>query len=346
MTSSTGLSARSFLTAGMSTAVLGAAVLIPTTGTQSAGTVLPIDFSAVLLSAAVAPLAQPAASDSAPTPTALLTDPAAQSAGNAIINAYDFVEPWVAYGFELAQWALSFVPGLWWIAPAIDLAYFTAEPIVQSLVYSFAFLIDGQIDLIGPTLTQGVNDAVANFIEYSINWITSLVPFPPLPPFPIFPSASVAGEAVVPAAAANLISAASAETVAVPETSIASPTTDVVAQPVQGGTAPAEPVDDQPAAAVADPVTAADTPAANETVRPVVTPVATEAVTPAVTPVATEAAAEAPRVKRPAGRTGVTKPAAIEVTQSADAPPAAADSATESRAGKATRASRSAGRGE
>jgi hypothetical protein len=163
------------------------------------------------LTATVSPLIQPlvpAAAAAVPGPTAAATG----SPGDTIINAYNYLEPWVAYGFELADWALGFVPGVWWVSPAVDLAYFTAEPIVQSLVYSFAFLIDGQAELIGPTLQTGVNEAAANFVTYSFYWFTSLVPLPPFPPFPIFPVASVAPAAAsVASRAARVASSATAE---------------------------------------------------------------------------------------------------------------------------------------
>jgi len=210
------VSVRSYLAAGLAAATLSAAAVVPVTVSRTEAVNLP----SIELSAAVLPLIQPAAAAagtvlgtldsaassrvspaaSAPKPIAAATSavapaPAAAasgSLGNAIINTYSALQPWVAWGFELADWALSFVPGLWWIAPAIDLAYFTAEPIVQSLVYSFAYLIDGQPALIGPTIQAGLTQAAGNFVTYSFYWFTSLIPLPPLPPFPVFPVASVA----------------------------------------------------------------------------------------------------------------------------------------------------------
>ena len=161
-------SVRSLMTAGVTAAMVAATAVVPI----SDRTPISVESTAVSLSAALSPLLQP-------SPAAAVTA-SATSAGNAIIVAYDALEPWVAYGFELADWALSFVPGVWWIAPAIDLAYFTAEPIVQSLVYSFAYLIDGEPSLIGPTLAQGINDAATNFVIFSFEWLYSIVPLPPI----------------------------------------------------------------------------------------------------------------------------------------------------------------------
>lgn len=171
-TDSVGWSARSFLIAGISTAMVGAGVLAAGAATGVAPATLP---EPIRVTTAAVDLA---------------------AAGDVIINTYNALQPWVEWGFELADWGLSFVPGLWWIAPAIDLAYFTAQPVVESLVYSFAYLIDGNLDLIWPTLADGLTSAAANFVTFSIEWLYSIVPFPPLPPFfPPLPFIAAAAEA-------------------------------------------------------------------------------------------------------------------------------------------------------
>lgn len=201
------VSARSYLATGLAAVTLSAVTVVPMASPRPDVVIM----GSLDLTATVSPLIQPlvpAAAAAVPGPTAAATG----SPGDTIINAYNYLEPWVAYGFELADWALGFVPGVWWVSPAVDLAYFTAEPIVQSLVYSFAFLIDGQAELIGPTLQTGVNEAAANFVTYSFYWFTSLVPLPPFPPFPIFPVASVAPAAAsVASRAARVASSATAE---------------------------------------------------------------------------------------------------------------------------------------
>jgi hypothetical protein len=197
-------SVRSLLAVGACAASVATATVVPApTALTSAMAASP----AVALTAAVTPLLEPvniaAAAEYAPSVCCSnpSVDPQAvplTSAGSVIINTFDALEPWVAYGFELADYALSFVPGLWWIAPAIDLAYFSIEPLVQAVVYSFAYLIDGQFADIGPSLALGVQEAVENFIFFGIAWIGSLIPLPPLPPFPPippFPTASVSAPA-------------------------------------------------------------------------------------------------------------------------------------------------------
>ena len=201
------VSARSYLATGLAAVTLSAVTVVPMASPRPDVVIM----GSLDLTATVSPLIQPlvpAAAAAVPGPTAAATG----SPGDTIINAYNYLEPWVAYGFELADWALGFVPGVWWVSPAVDLAYFTAEPIVQSLVYSFAFLIDGQAELIGPTLQTGVNEAAANFVTYAFYWFTSLVPLPPFPPFPIYPVASVAPAAAsVASRAARVASSATAE---------------------------------------------------------------------------------------------------------------------------------------
>lgn len=229
-------SVRSLLAVGACAASVATATVVPA---PTALTSAMAESPAVALTAAVTPLLEPvniaAAAEYAPSVCCSnpSVDPQAvplTSAGSVIINTFDALEPWVAYGFELADYALSFVPGLWWIAPAIDLAYFSIEPLVQAVVYSFAYLIDGQFADIGPTLALGVQEAVENFIFFGIAWIGSLIPLPPLPPFPPippFPTASVSAPAqavsrtaAVAGAAATAEAEAEAEIVA-PEEAVA-----------------------------------------------------------------------------------------------------------------------------
>ena len=224
-------SMRSLLAVGACAASVAAVAVVPTpTAMTSAMTVSP----AVALRAAVTPLLEPVnvAAITEYAPSLCCSNPAEASAvtvnpiSTAIINAYDFAEPWVAYGFELADYALSFVPGLWWIAPAIDLAYFSIEPLVQAGVYSFAYLIDGQFAEIGPTLALGVQEAIDNFIFFGIAWIGSLIPLPPLPPFPPIPpfgAASVSAPAQSVGRTAAVAGAAATTTAEIVESEAAAP---------------------------------------------------------------------------------------------------------------------------
>lgn len=137
--------------------------------------------------------------------TAALAAPQAAATGSGIEslikNTYDAVEPWVAWGFELAQWGLSFVPGLWWVAPGIDLAYFSIEPLVQAGVYTIADVLGLNFAQIGPDIRAGIQQSAQNAVTYALAWLQSLVPFPPLPPFPPRPGAAVAAPTARAAAA-------------------------------------------------------------------------------------------------------------------------------------------------
>ena len=123
------VSVRSFLAAGLTAAAVGAVAVTPLP--TSAGVSVPIASPAFALSAAVA--------DVVVDPQAIVP-----TASNPITNAYDRLEPWAAYGAELAQWALSWIPGLWWVAPGVDFAYYSIEPLVQAGVYSLSYVLFAQ----------------------------------------------------------------------------------------------------------------------------------------------------------------------------------------------------------
>jgi len=191
MNQSVAVSARSFVIAGMSAAVVASAAVSPVS--------TPDLTAARLISAA--------------TQLTSITTPIEV----AIKNTYNAIEPWAAYGAELGQWALSFIPGLWWLAPGIDLAYYTAEPLVQAGVYTFADVVGLNFAQIGPDITNGINASVNNAITYGLAWLNSLVPFPPFPPLPPLPGASVAAAAaVLPAASATVVAGAQAKSITTP----------------------------------------------------------------------------------------------------------------------------------
>jgi hypothetical protein len=146
---------------------------------------------AVQLRAAIAALPLPAAAlPNIPDP---IDVGSGDSAGDAIINGYNAIEPWVQYSVELGAWAVGWLP--WPIglaAPQMIIAYSGIQPVTQALVYSTAYLIDGEFDLIGPTITNGIQTGVDNVIAGEISWFASF--FPPLPPiqFPVLPGAATA----------------------------------------------------------------------------------------------------------------------------------------------------------
>ena len=88
----------------------------------------------------------------------------------------------------------------------MNLEHKTGEPIVGSLVFSFAALLDGQVATIPSILQTGVTTAVNNFIQGEIQWIAGYLP--PLPPLPF--AATAPSTSAVPAAAAGAVAAPAA----------------------------------------------------------------------------------------------------------------------------------------
>jgi len=195
------VSVRSYLTVGVAALAASAVAVAPVhaPAPQSLST------AAVRLSAAVQPLLQPVNAAAAVLGlVSVQTAPAAvaaASAGDAIINAYNAIEPWVQWGFEVGAWAVGYVPYAGYFGSQINIAYNTGEPLVQSWVYSFAYLIDGSVSLIGPTLVNGIKQSITNLVQGEIQWILGyLPPLPPIPPFAAVPAG--------PAAAATALTAA------------------------------------------------------------------------------------------------------------------------------------------
>ena len=260
------VSVRSYLAAGLAAATMSAMVVVPATPLTTASVTLPsIELSAIELSATVLPLLQPvtaaagamlgaAVFDSSVPAAAVAADrvpvaAATGSTGDMIINAYNALQPWVQWGFELGAWAVSYLPWpLGWLGQQVNIAYDTGQPIVQALVYSFAFLIDGQFDLIGPTLTNGVTTAVNNLVQGEIAWVLGFFPpLPPIPVFPVFPTAAVAGRAAAvaaPSAARTRSAAVASGTAAMTDPDASAET--VPDAPVAGATSVEQPTTEQP----------------------------------------------------------------------------------------------------
>ncbi|KMO72051.1 hypothetical protein [Mycolicibacterium chlorophenolicum] len=216
------LGVQSVVSAGVAT-ILGAAAVIapvehrPPTPPLVAGHTT-VD---VALSAAVIPLPSPAgdrrvavavmpkASTATANPIApqvSTVDLAAFPAlGSAIIGVYNAVEPWVAWGFDVAQYAVGWVPVVGWLAPQIGIFYDFGESIVQSVVFNFANWIDGNV-----TFVEGIGNiardswnATVQLGVNELNWI-----LPPLPPWPPIFGGRVATANAEPAAADQLVAEA------------------------------------------------------------------------------------------------------------------------------------------
>jgi PE family len=121
-----------------------------------------------------------------------LTNAAAIPAANALApiataieNLYNSVEPYVAYGFNLASYVVGFLPYVGILAPQINFFYYLFEPIVQSGLFNTLDFLSGVV-----SFSQGLSNfwvattsSINQFITNEINWFLSfLPPLPPLPP--------------------------------------------------------------------------------------------------------------------------------------------------------------------
>lgn len=201
-----GVSYRSILTAGVTavtaTALVAAPVITPTAApAQAPATVsipvqntaavspLALDLSlgeASAIQRATPPPAMPRATAAAPTAARASNPGSTPNPGNIISNAYDFVEPWVQWGVDLATWATGWVPYVGMLAGQIPILYDFGEALVRSVVYNLSGLVFGEIPF-----TQGLQNlgrdagiAVNNLVQDEINWVTGWLP-------PIFPLPSL-----------------------------------------------------------------------------------------------------------------------------------------------------------
>ncbi len=296
--------AASLLAAGAGTAVVSPALTAP----------LPVMASpAVQLSALMSALPKPSA---ATKPTKPTTGPfpggAAGSISDWIINSYNTVQPWIQYSVDLGAWGVGWMPfPINYAAPQMIIGYSGIEPLAQAGVYSAAYALAGQWELIGPTVKNGVETAYGNFVRGQIGWVTSF--FPPPPPLG---GASVAAPKAFARVAASSLAAPAARSA--PAKPTAAATASVPAAPAQ--------------TVVSQPLSSADADAA-----------------PAV-PTAAQSARVAPRrsiarVQRstPAPAAAVTAPAGADTAAGTPAPRAAAAAAATSstprtRAHQSTRA--------
>lgn len=194
---------RSALTAGMAavtaTAVVAAPAINPTPAAPQPVTVsIPVhntaassplaslieSFAAVPSSLAAAPSGlSPIPSSDEPFPTLTAADldtrMGSSPSTGLIMNVYNAVEPWVAWGVNLAAWGIGWVPWIGLLAIPIRVVYYTGEPIVRSLFQVAQDIVKLNFSNIPSALINGVVQAAANFI-YQLA--------PPLPPgFPSLP---------------------------------------------------------------------------------------------------------------------------------------------------------------
>lgn len=128
------------------------------------------------------------------------------SVGTFIENTYNAIEPWVQWGFEVAAYAVGWIPWVGWLSPQIMYFYNLGERIVRSITFNIADWIDHEV-----SFAQGLRNVIVDSINSFIYFANDQLAFwlPPLPPIPpIGGSLSTAA----PAEDVNLTLAAAADT--------------------------------------------------------------------------------------------------------------------------------------
>ncbi len=88
------------------------------------------------------------------------------------------------YGFQLAQYAVGWVPYVGWLSPQIDIFYHFGERIVRSVVFNSADWLWGPLPF-AVGLGNIARDSWNSLVQLGIDqWNFWLPPLPPLPPFP------------------------------------------------------------------------------------------------------------------------------------------------------------------
>ncbi|MGZ5395753.1 MAG: hypothetical protein ACXWEI_09895 [Mycobacterium sp.] len=108
------------------------------------------------------------------------------SIDSVIKNVYNAVEPWVQYGFEVATYAVGWVPYVGWLAPQIMIFYNFGERIVRSITFNIADWLGGNIsfwDGLGNVVVDTINSFIYLANDQLAFWLPPLPPIPPIGPF-------------------------------------------------------------------------------------------------------------------------------------------------------------------
>ena len=106
------------------------------------------------------------------------------SIDSTIKNVYNAIEPWVRYGFELATYAVGWIPYVGWLSPQIMIFYNFGERIVRSITFNVADWLGGNVSFVQGLVNVG-RDTVNSLIQLGVDELNFfLPPLPPLPPFP------------------------------------------------------------------------------------------------------------------------------------------------------------------
>ena len=122
-------------------------------------------------------------SASAPFPTPQFpTVVAPVSLGSSVKWIYNAVEPWVEWGFDVAAYAVGWIPWVGWLAPQISIFYDFGEMIVRSITFNIADWLDRQISFGQGLINVGVDTINAFIFLANAQLAFWLPPLPPIPP--------------------------------------------------------------------------------------------------------------------------------------------------------------------
>lgn len=117
-----------------------------------------------------------------PTPPTPGPIPTASNINQAVKNIYNAAEPWVRYGFELATYAVGWVPWVGWLSPQIMIFYNFGERIVRSITFNVDDWLFGPLPFL-EGLRNVARDSWNALVQLGIDeWNFWLPPLPPLPP--------------------------------------------------------------------------------------------------------------------------------------------------------------------
>ncbi len=132
------------------------------------------------------------------------------AASDWIVSGYQFIQSWVTYGVQLADYALQFIPYGSLISGQINIFYYNLIlPISDSIVYGLVVpvvneplnpssYINGLITVGQTTVNAAINTGIAQF-SYFFGWL-----IPPLPPLPLAAAQTVQPQEAVSTLAAGL----------------------------------------------------------------------------------------------------------------------------------------------
>jgi hypothetical protein len=190
------VSARSILTAGITTITATAIVVAPSVAPPPPSAPPTVELAAqtrplvqkpfaALVAAAVQQQSQ-TANVAAPlvdqqATAALLAFP---GISQAIKDIYNFAEYWVDYGVDVAEYFVNWIPFGYLISPQIDIIYQSIERVVRSITFNIADFIGGSVSFV-----QGVRNVIRDSINAGIYFLNREISygFGFLPPLPFGP---------------------------------------------------------------------------------------------------------------------------------------------------------------